>query len=225
MQIPAINEQYDYPTGPKGNFKKDTVAAINKLRSLYGSGVANASRLSGVPQPIIIGFSVVENNTVNPNTVSGGGAVGLMQIQPESGAYILSIQKGLTAEHIAFIKKYLPNALNPDGTVKSESALKPMFTESLMKKPDWNLFIGSLMLGSYLLESQKKYGQFRFDHAIIKYNAGIGNFATYVDKKGLATSDTTTIKNAFPKVETKAYLVKMLGVNGSLDILKQMGLT
>ena len=66
--------------------------------------------------------------------------------------------------------------------------------------------------------------------AIIKYNAGTGAFSSRVAKKGLEKSnvDTTAIYNSVPqnfatrKAEVvQTYLVKMLGINGFLDVQKQ----
>jgi protein involved in ribonucleotide reduction len=66
-----------------------------------------------------------------------------------------------------------------------------------------------------------KVGQIRLDHIIVKYNSGIGNFSRYVAKKGLESPrvDTMAIYNAVPFKVSQDYIVKLLGINGFLDLL------
>lgn len=95
--------------------------------------------------------------------------------------------------------------------------------KTALKNAYFNILVGSIAVAQLLAQSIKSTGQPRMDHVVIKYNAGIGNFARYVTNRGLekSTVDTTKLKAAFPLAETKAYIVKLLGINGTLDVQKQ----
>lgn len=223
ISIPAVNESYEYPGGPQGAFKKDMIAAIAKLRANYMSGINAASTYTGVPASILTAFSVVENTTVNPSLRSSAGAYGLMQVVPSTGAYAINRQApNMSAAEKEYIKRFIP-AFNSDGSVKSEKELTPL-VKSKITNPDFNLYLGALLLSSYLNESNKKYNAYRLDHAIIKYNAGIGTFNNKIEGKGLAYTDTAGLVKNSPNKETKNYLLKVMGVNGTLHIMKQQGI-
>lgn len=94
----------------------------------------------------------------------------------------------------------------------------------ILADSQWSIYVGATVLSQLINGTIKKTGQIRLDHIIIKYNAGIGTFANRVTKTGLESSNTDTtqlLSKANLTSETKAYIIKLLGINGFLDILKQ----
>lgn len=216
IRVPSINQQYEYPKQPKGTYAQDIANALPVAVSRYAGYIRNAAALTGAPSQAILAFMVVENLQLIPTLKSGPGAIGLMQVTPSSAAYAINRQsKYFDAKEKAFVKRFVPNAWEPDGDIKSETALKSIVGAKLTI-PEFNIYVGALLLSMYLAESEKKYGEFRMDHAIIKYNSGIGTFAKLVTNTGMGSKDTTTLVKNLPLAETKMYIIKVLGVNGSL---------
>ena len=75
-------------------------------------------------------------------------------------------------------------------------------------KPLLNILIGSMLL-AVLIGEETENGQVRLDKVISRYNRGY-----FTHPKG-----TTAELLASTKGETKAYILKLVGVNSTMDIL------
>lgn len=109
-------------------------------------------------------------------------------------------------------------------TADTRKAILGDIRKAILGDAQWSIYVGSLVLAQLINGTIAKTGQIRLDHIIIKYNSGTGRFRTLVSKKGLesASVDTTQIYNAIPIVPvSQAYIVKLLGINGFLDLLKR----
>ena len=85
------------------------------------------------------------------------------------------------------------------------------------------IYMGSLLLAQLIAGTIAKTGQIRLDHIIVKYNAGTGRFKQVVTNRGLesASVDTTQLYSKLGIPVSQAYIVKMMGINGYLDVQKQ----
>jgi len=201
---------------------------IDKILTNYGSFIKFASDNSKLPKEVIASFIAVESGG-NP-TAGGSGSVtqGLMQWNRNFAKNTLEAEKRLgrlTAEEEAKLKKY---------NITFDSAGRTRtITQADQIKPELNILIGSILLGQFadsmfdggkvLKDSSGKKidwansnGELRLDRIIAVYNAGAygdtGKKAlkgNYPDAKALAS-----VVNSV----TSAYISKMLGVNGAMDV-------
>ena len=220
LKLPLVNRKFS------DRFSKDALASAKKIKQNYGSIISEASATVGVDIPIIIGFMIIENTPANPNLVSPCSATakadlrcsyGLMQMQVDTAFDTMKRQaaQGLKAKEAAIIQKYLPGFLKPAGTVGFLRAWRLKIYQALLK-PEFNIWMGVIHLGQLMKDTEKQFGTYRLDHVIIKYNRGIGNYNKEVKKAGLEKVDTATLAEKLPVAETRAYIVKFVGIEGSI---------
>lgn len=204
--LPEIKKQYST------DFSRDAVLLATRIKGRYGSIIAQCATAYKVAQNIIIGFVVIESEG-KPEVVSPAKAVGLMQLTVETAydAIALMVRKNEVLPNVrAIIARQCKGLLLPGNKLAKLSSVKAaMFTA--LKNPEFNLWVGTYLLSSFLKQDPKSLA-----HIVIKYNAGIGNYARYVTKKGLENADGATLYNTFPLKETKAYLLKFIGIQGSI---------
>src|SRR5574343_41441 len=213
IKVPSI-KQTNTPS-----FKQSAIAGIKKYKKNYSAIVTAASTALGVPEMVIYGFMVIENMTATPTTVSGSGAIGFMQIIPRWGYGSIWEQRiNLNAEFVKILKKHAPKVYNGAALRNYNDATAIAETKKALVIPEFNIWLGTLIIAQYLNASLKKYNAIRLDHVIVRYNSGTSNFKKFIENKGIGGKDTTAIYNAIPQVETKSYIVKLLGIDGSMDI-------
>jgi hypothetical protein len=246
--IPALKEEYKVPAN-QPPWKIQSIATVKKVKANYGKVLEEASSYIGVPYELVVGFTSTESGGAKNETLNGG-AKGIMQVEVGTAWQCLSDQLKVDtlgnfyifyklAPNLFSIKKTIPNPLGNASNEKASDYLKikPLSSVSssvakylTTKDAKFSAYIGSLVLGQMINKTLKSVGQIRLDHIIIKYNAGTGAFSKNVTKKGLEKSnvDTTGIYNSIKtnfaqrKSEVlRSYLVKMLGINGFLDVQKQ----
>lgn len=216
IQVPQIAQQYS-PA-----FSSDAVTTAGFIRSSYGQYIAAASASVGLDPNIAIGFMIIEsgtgNGTVNPNATSPAGALGLLQLEPVTAWQTLENQApAFTPDQSVLVTKYLPGYQKIGGFTGLQSTWLPQIKQ-LLTTPEFNIWVGIMQLAQMCKYIMKKTndGTLHLDQVVIAYNAGQGNYSKYVYNAGLASADTTTIATSFPFAETVAYIVKLLGIGGSL---------
>lgn len=248
IKIPAIQKEFKVPTN-QPSWKSQSISTVKKVKALYGKVLQEASDYTGVPLSILVGFTATESGGAKNETLKGS-AKGIMQVEVGTAWQVLTDQlKVDTIGNFVVFYKLVPSLFtvikaipNPIGASASEPArnylkIKPLSTASPIISKNLTTtdakfasYVGGLTLAQHINKTIKSIGQIRLDHIIIKYNAGIGAFSSRVAKKGLekATIDSTAIYNSIPqnfasrKAEVvQSYLVKMLGINGFLDVQKQ----
>ena len=83
-----------------------------------------------------------------------------------------------------------------------------------LKKPEFNIWAGAMVLRRLIEETANKDGTMRPDKAIIKYNIGDYSKPTKLDV--FVNGDTTSLVKAVNSI-TSAYIVKVTGANGGMD--------
>lgn len=205
---------------------KGQVANIMKK---YGSYIKIASENAKIPAQVIASFIAVESGG---NPTAGGASSptqGLMQWNRTYAKNILETEYRLgrlTPEEKTILAKY-GITFNAQGQTRT-------ITQADAIKPELNILIGTILLGQYAdsyhdggkstmvggvrrkwaVDDQN--GELRLDRMIAVYNAGAYGDAgtkartgTHASAKQLADSVNTT---------TRAYIKKMLGVNGAMDV-------
>jgi hypothetical protein len=245
LVIPSIKKEWQVPSN-QPSWRTQAISMLSKVKGNYLKEFQNASNLTGVPLDILIGFATVESGGARNETLDGASK-GIMQVNTDTAyqALLDQMKNGVSlgsfypyyvgCPSIFNVKKPIAkdfwgsqNAKERQQNVNDWLSLKPIspivlsdIRKCILKDAQWSIYIGSLILSQLIYGTIKKTGQIRLDHIIIKYNAGTGRFRSLVTKKGLESSkyDTTEIYKAVPIPVTQAYIVKLLGINGFLDLL------
>lgn len=241
--IPAIQKEWKVPSN-QIPWQQQAIKAIQKLKLNYSTEFKNASILTGVPQNILYGFAAVESGGALNNTLNGASK-GVMQVNPSSCWNVMKNQ--LKVDTWGNFKTFVfaaPEAFTINdalvyeqnlGAIDNKPAnlyvtIKPSSPEiyaycgqRMVADAQFAINIGSMLLAQLIAGTIASVGQVRLDHIVIKYNAGGGRFRQVVTNKGLesASVDTTTIYNNLPIPVSQAYIVKLLGINGYMDIQKK----
>ena len=202
---------------------------VDKIMKTYGSYIRMASENAKLPPQLIASFIAVESGG-NP-TAGGASSVtqGLMQWNRTYAKNILETEYKmgrLTPEEKSVLAKY-GITFNAQGQTRT-------ITQADQIKPELNILIGTILLGQYAdsyhdggkstivggvrnkWAVDDKTNELRVDRIIAVYNAG-----AYGDAgKKARTGNYPTAKSLADSVNTitRAYINKMLGVNGAMDV-------
>lgn len=220
LTFPLVNKKYS------DQFSADAMTAAKKAFAQYGSIIDAAASTVGVNKHFVVGFMIIENMALDPKAVSYGCSgkkqiihacsYGLMQMQVATAFQTIKDQAhNLKSAEAMIIQKYLPGILKPAGFVGFLSAWEDKIYNALFI-PEFAIWIGTIHLGQLINRTIKDHGEPRLDHVIIKYNRGSGNFIKEVVLPGLKNADTTTLVNKLPIEETRSYILKFLGIDGSV---------
>ncbi len=210
VKIPVINEAFYI----KPNDITQVQSALSNISTKYGSIIANVSSATFVPADVIKSVIFIESRgDENVKTTGVEAATGLMQVSPATAYDTIKKEiekKRLSAPERAMLNKYLNLGAFPktyDSNIKAQLAKN-------LKKPEFNILIGSMYLG-ILMELNTEKGKVRFDKVIVQYNAG---FYFPLQIKETWKKDEQSLYKSLNPV-TKAYVLKFIGKNGTLDIL------
>jgi len=236
IKIPAIQKEWKVPSN-QPTWKSQAISVIKKIKTNYTVQMAKASQYTGVPVNILIAFTATESGGALNQTLNGPSK-GVMQVNPSSAWQALSDQiKVDTIGRFYPLYQLAPNAFTVKKAVAANSlgkatdylTLKPLSTaapylgQRMVADAQFAIYMGSLLLAQLIAGTIAKTGQIRLDHIIVKYNAGTGRFKQVVTNRGLesASVDTTQLYNQLGIPVSQAYIVKMMGINGYLDVQKQ----
>lgn len=195
-----------------------------QIGNLWGATVRAACKAYGTDPNLIFGFIGVENPDLVADATSSAGAYGVMQLQPVTAWNYFSKQLSqMPPDYANVISKKLPGLLLPGGFSGLWSKWHARFTQALLD-PEFNIWTGVTGISQLIWADIKaNNGALRMDHVIVKYNAGgdefMGAYHKYVVAPGLKNaSPQDLVTNSNLPSETKAYLIKYLGIEGSTVI-------
>jgi hypothetical protein len=245
IKIPATNKTHSVPSGQPA-WKTQAISIVKKVKANYMTQFINASNYSGVPVMILVGFASVESGGV-PNGELRNATPGIMQMNPSTAWQTLLDQ--LKKESVTIgkfyplynyvpsvftIKKPLPQNFWSDNNVKirqrpaseylelkSEATSVPILRNKIISDAGFAIMIGAVHLAQLFAKTIRDSGQPRLDHIIVMYNAGSGRYNSKIKNTTLLTADTTTLVNNLGIQVSQDYIVKLMGVNGFLDVQKQ----
>jgi len=214
ISIPAIPDSYYTLPAAKANESKIKTV----IRPKFGTFINNSSKISGVPVELIESFIFIESGG-NPNAKSPY-ATGLMQLSPATASDVLVKEKGagrLQDEEAALLKKYLGTRYSLIEKVKPKqtSLGKTFITNDDLLKPEFNILVGTILLGQLVSEFTEK-GVLRLDKVVTIYNGG--RFSKAGKKIIKFQGSTKELLTQIPK-ESANYVVKLLGTQGLLDTI------
>jgi soluble lytic murein transglycosylase-like protein len=213
-KIPAISQAF-YNTTTASLIQEKVV---NVIRPNFGTIISLISNITGVDKELIESFIFIESGG-NPNAKTPY-AYGLMQVGLATASDVLVYEKSsgrLRPQEEALVKKYLGTRWGLLEKVKpgQKSIGKTFITKQDLFKPEFNVLVGSILLGQLINEFTEN-GRPRLDKIVVVYNTG--RYAS-ISKKAIAhVGDTNSLIKILPKGQAD-YIRKLVGTNGLLDIL------
>jgi len=195
-------------------------AKVELIQKTYFKEIQLAEKLTYVPGGLI-GAVIFCESAGNPSIVSPSGAIGLMQLKPQSANDVIHMENKagrLTNEEITLLRKYLGKRL--DGPLKQKFLSQRIpqnnhsgnvITKADLLKPELNILLGSLLLG-ILIDQHNERGEIRLDKVILRYNRG------YFFKPFNGTIEQTLDAAKSKSSEAYWYALKVIGKNGLLAI-------
>ena len=186
--------------------------ALFSIKAKYGKLIAQAALITGLAEELIQSVVFIES-AGKPDARSGAGALGLMQLLPvtaEDSLFLARKKDLLTADLITALNAVLAGKLSLV-LKRPNLGVKPAFRIPLawLVRPEVSILIGSVFLSLLIKEATQADGTVRLDLAIARYNRGY-----FFKPRG-------TIEELVASVpaETRGYILKLAGVNSTLDLL------
>lgn len=220
MKVPDVNRSFS-----QGNFKYSDKSVMNGNKSMLDRIVKDYTKFINtwgeefeIDNSIIACFIATESGGKNapPNRFD---ATGLMQVTPNTVWEILAkwrvmVKSPLSEKAKSFFNKAIPSSRNYNPNNLPTSAIRSEIRVALQRNPEFNIAIGTAVL-RWLLEAFKDGDVAHLNKVMVSYNAGYYSMRNRV--KGKLTTEQLLNNRNIPK-ESRGYLLKMLGVNGFLDI-------
>lgn len=200
-------------------------AETDAIKSKWGYIVNPVSQMVGLPTEVIYAFIKIESE--GDASVVGGISLGLMQINPLTGATAFFTdlnQKRLTNGELSYLKLGIkkaggnPNKVDLSNLKKDSKGkyiLNPnLFTRKELLQPEVNVLLGSIFVKQLIDTTHDADNTARLDKVITIYNTGFKTQQMAKKFKG----NTDELMAKVPAV-TKAYIKKFVGKNGVIDSL------
>jgi soluble lytic murein transglycosylase-like protein len=211
VKIPSIQDTF-YNAAEATQVRR----ALLSINTRFGSIIKNVSQLTKVPEVLITSFIFIESGG-NDKVPSTGveRATGLMQISPATVYDTINIEirrKRLLAGEAQIINKHIPNFRNVVRRPYSE--IKQSIIKSLQNN-EFNILLGTMYLGQ-LIDLNKKGNDLRLDKVVVQYNqVRYSAITKSINWKTLSKQELYKTLNSI----TQSYVVKLIGINGTLDLL------
>jgi len=215
----------------KKEVKLSNVNTLKRINATYGVYINKWGSLLFIPNGVISGFIATESSgqMVGPNKFE---ATGLMQATPPSVYDAISgwkkeVKDPIPAEILQELNAKAKFLLN--GT--AYSSCKSQILNLLKTDASFNILAGCMIL-RWMFERFSNNGSALFNRALVAYNAGAYTSTQLSKAPGAKSTDpnrtiadtATLVANVYVPKESRYYLVKMLGVDGFLDLIYRQNL-
>jgi hypothetical protein len=216
VNLPLVDQAYYTPGDATGH-----KSVASTVRSKFAGEIAFASSLTKVPEKMILAIILAES-TGKADSVAKSGAVGLMQVKPQTANDVIFLEfkkKRLSIDELKYLADKLGNRLPGITKMQYLSHKLPenqnkanVITKEDLLDPKFNVFVGSLLIGLLLDQETTKAG-IRVDKSLYRYNQGYFS-------KPIGNTPSETLAWAKKKSqEAYNYIVKIAGRNGLLHTL------
>lgn len=198
--------------GSKDSIKK----MLEKIYRDYGTFIKFAAKEANLPEKMIAAFIAVESGG-NPNAGSSGHVTqGLMQWNRNFAKAQLEKEKKLGRMTKAEEDKLASFGIKFDANGKTRT-----ITNADQLKPELNILIGTIILGQLVdTDWGTEDGEIKLDRIIAVYNAGaFGDTGKKARSKNYKTPKA--LADAVNPI-SRAYINKILGLNGALDLTREI---
>ena len=189
---------------------------IQDVDKNYGKIIDKWADVFNIDRGIIISFICTESGGKNAPR-NGAGAIGLMQVTAPTAYEIIAkwgtqVKVPLSAQTKTFLKSKV-------STSSSWSINRAMTTSdktqilSALTNVEYNIAVGTATI-RWMIEAFAKIGVGGLDKVMVAYNAGYYGMRNRV--KSLTAEQI--VNNKGLPIESRAYVLKMMGVNGFMDL-------
>lgn len=220
IKVPDVNRSFS-----QGSYKYSNPSVISankamldKIVSQYEDFINTWGKEFEIDDSIIASFIATESNGKNmpPNAYD---ATGLMQVTPNAVWEVIAkwevmVKSPLSPNAKSFFNKAIPSSKNFNANTLPSSSVKSEIRKALQNNSQFNIAIGTAMI-RWLLEAFEENNVAHINKVMVSYNAGYYSMRNKV--KGTQSTETL-LKNKSIPLESRGYLLKMLGVNGFLDL-------
>jgi soluble lytic murein transglycosylase-like protein len=220
IKVPDINRSFvqgSYKYSDKSVASANT-ALLNKIVKDYSGFINTWGTEFEIDNSIITSFIATESGGKNapPNKYD---ATGLMQVTPNTVWEVIVkweniVKSPLSSKAKTFFNKAIPSSKNYNPNILPSSAVKSEIRRALQNNSEFSIAIGTAVL-RWLLEAFKDGNVASINKVMVSYNAGYYSMRNEV--KGKLTTEQLLNNKSIP-LESRGYLLKMLGVNGFLDL-------
>jgi hypothetical protein len=198
--------------------KADNIRMIRNINAKYGSITQFWGDVFEIPKGVLIGFIATESGgtMAKPNKFK---ATGLMQVTPNAASTVKDWKKEVSTplppEALAEINKKLPSLLT--GNFSDAKLLQLLQTDA-----SFNIMMGTLVLRWNIERFSSLITGGQLNKAMVAYNAGAYTKSLVIGKSTankIPIDSTSLSKNPKVPAESRGYLVKMLGINGFLNLI------
>lgn len=219
IKVPDVNRTY-----VKGSYnysKLETIKAntdvMNTIYKTYGGYIAKWGEVFDIDDSIITGFIATESGGINVGK-NNYNAVGLMQMTPDAVWEMISKWNKIVGNPLPkmakdYFNKVIPSSKKFDPNVLPTASITNEILNAL-KNPEFNIAVGTANI-RWLLEAFKDNSGANINKVMVSYNSGYYASISKV-KKSQTTEQMINNKNF--SLESRGYLLKMLGKNGFLDL-------
>ena len=204
-------------TAPTSWGSKEAIKKMmEKIYADYGTYIDFVAKQSNLPKEMIASFIAVESGGNAKAGASGHITQGLMQWNRTYAQSMLEREKKQGRMTQAEQDKLASFGIKFDDNGKTRT-----ITNADQLKPELNILIGTMLLGQLVdTDWGTEDGEIKLDRVIAVYNAG-----AYGDTGKKARSKTYKTPKALADVVnpvTRAYINKILGLNGALHLTKDV---
>ena len=220
FKVPDVNRSFaqgSYKYSDKSVATANT-ALLKKIVGEYSGFINTWGEEFEIDNSILAGFIATESGGKNlsPNKYD---ATGLMQVTPNAvwetlAKWQVMVNSPLSAKAKSFFNKAIPLSKNFNANTLPSTAVKSQIRKALQNNSEFNIAIGTAHL-RWLLEAFKDGNTTNINKVMVSYNAGYYSMRNKV--KGKLTTEQLLNNKTIP-LESRGYLLKMLGVNGFLDL-------
>lgn len=194
-------------------------SALADIAKRFYKSIRLVEQLTKVPGAIILSIIFAES-AGDEKVISSAGAVGLMQLKPQTAHDTLVQEnnfKRLSTAEKNILKKQLGARLDSilaqkylGQKLKSNNYSGNVITKTDLLNPEFNILVGSIYLG-LLIDQHEEKGTLRLDKVVLRYNQG------YFYKPKGNTVKETLVSAKKRSEEAYAYVLKVVGKNGLLE--------
>jgi hypothetical protein len=205
---------YSQPNIIKGN--------TDLLKSIFltnKTAIQKWGTIFEIDDSILANFITAESGGKDLAPRGSAQITGIMQVSTATAWEVLTKWKSMTgsvlpAEAKAYFDKVLPESKNFNPNILPSSTLKNKIANLLHKNREFSIAIGTANI-RWLLEAYSNGVTSPINKVMVGYNAGY--YGTKAKMKGSPTTLTLVNNKSLP-LESRSYLLKMLGKNGFIQL-------
>jgi uncharacterized radical SAM superfamily Fe-S cluster-containing enzyme len=217
--VPQLNNFYVQKGGidySKSNTIESHKKMINDVDRNYGKIIDKWADVFDIDRGIIISFICTESGGKNAPR-NRYNATGLMQVTPNTVYEVIAkwssqVSVPFSAQTKTFFNSKVSTTSKWSANRNPTSAETTQISSALTNV-EYNIAIGTATI-RWMIEAFAKTGVGGLDKVMVAYNAGY--YGTRNKVKNLTVKEIVINKNI--PLESRAYILKMLGVNGFMDL-------